>query len=115
MALNRDAGEVVFEVQAAAPTAPKTGTPSKTQAFSGAPLAIKTAAGRELLVQGESTGGPLRTRSWIGRFDIKTGDLARGTFTIPAPGEPRHPNCDDNPHAWRIRGPHVRDTARYGP
>src|SRR5579871_2031986 len=54
IALNRDTGEVVWEVQAAAPTDPKTGTPSKTQGFSGAPLTIKTAAGRELVVQGES-------------------------------------------------------------
>ena len=41
IALNRDTGEVAWEVQAAAPMDPKTGTPSKTQAFSGAPLAIK--------------------------------------------------------------------------
>src|SRR5215475_10034460 len=73
IALNRDTGEVVWEVQAAAPMDPRTGTPSKTQAFSGAPLTVKTAGGRDLLVQGESTGGSLGTRSWIGGFDIKTG------------------------------------------
>ena len=41
IALDRDNGEVAWEIQAAAPMDPKTGTPSKTQAFSGAPLAIK--------------------------------------------------------------------------
>jgi glucose dehydrogenase len=43
IALNRDSGEVAWEIQASAPTDPKTGTPSRTQAFSGAPLTIKTA------------------------------------------------------------------------
>src|ERR1700730_17651361 len=75
IALNRDSGEVVWEVQAAAPMDPKTGTPSKTQAFSGAPLTIKTAGGRELVVQGESTGGSLGTRSWVGAFEADTGKL----------------------------------------
>ena len=55
IAINKDSGEVAWEVNAAAPTDPATGTPSpKTQGFTGAPLAIKTkrrqgarAAGRE--------------------------------------------------------------------
>src|SRR5260370_2096168 len=115
IALNRDTGEVVWEVQAAAPTDPKTGTPSKSQAFSGAPLAIKTAAGRELLVQGESTGGSLGTRSWIGGFDIKTGELAWRTFTIPAPGEPGSETWKDTHNAWRIGGASVWQTASYDP
>src|SRR5713226_2897414 len=83
IALNRDSGEVVWEVQAAAQTDPKTGTPSKTQAFSAPPVTIKTAAGRELVIQGESTGGSLGTRSWIGAFEISTGQLVWRTFTIP--------------------------------
>ncbi len=38
MALNRDSGELVWEVNAAAPTDPVTGTPSpKTQGFTGGP------------------------------------------------------------------------------
>src|SRR5216684_808958 len=85
IALNRDTGEVVWEVQAAAPTDPKTGTPSKTQAFSGAPLAIKT------------------------------GELAWRTFTIPAPGEPGSETWKDNHNAWRIGGASVWQTASYDP
>ena len=115
IALNRDSGEVVWEVQAAAPMDPKTGTPSKTQAFSGAPLTIKTAGGRELVVQGESTGGSLGTRSWVGGFDIKTGELAWRTFTIPAPGEPGSETWKDNHNAWRIGGASVWQTASYDP
>jgi len=86
IALNADSGEVVWEVNAAAPTDPATGTPSpKTQGFTGAPLTIKTRGGKELVLQGESTGGQLGTRSWIGAWDVNTGQLAWRTFTIPAP------------------------------
>src|SRR5450432_1679788 len=52
IALNRDSGELVWEVNAAAPTDPATGTPSaKTQGFTGALLAIKTRGGKELVLQ----------------------------------------------------------------
>jgi alcohol dehydrogenase (cytochrome c) len=115
IALNRDSGEVVWEVNAAAPMDPKTGTPSKTQAFSGAPLTIRTAGGRELVVQGESTGGSMGTRSWVGGFDVKTGALAWRTFTIPAPGEPGSETWKDNHNAWRIGGASVWQTASYDP
>ena len=63
IALDRDSGQVVWETQATAPTDPATGTPSpKTQTFTAAPLAIRTAGGKELVVQGESSGGQLGTR-----------------------------------------------------
>jgi alcohol dehydrogenase (cytochrome c) len=115
IALNRDTGEVVWEVQAAAPQDPATGTPSKTQGFSGAPLTIRTAGGRDLLVQGESTGGSVGTRSWIGAFDTATGALAWRTFTVPAPGEPGSETWKDNHNAWRIGGASVWQTASYDP
>ena len=115
IALNRDNGEVLWEINAMAPMDPNTGTPSKTQAFSGAPLTIKTKGGRELVVQGESTGGSLGTRSWIGGFDVKTGALAWRTFTIPAPGEPGSETWKDNHNAWRIGGAGVWQTASYDP
>src|SRR5262249_23437677 len=89
IALNKDNGEVVWEVDAKAPTDPATGTPSpKTQSITGAPLAVKTKSGRELIVQGESSGGQLGTRSWVAAWDAKTGALVWRQFTIPAPGEP---------------------------
>src|SRR5215470_17206062 len=47
IALNRDTGEVVWEVQGSAPQDPATGTPSKVQGFSAAPLTVKTRGGRE--------------------------------------------------------------------
>src|SRR6266568_8538046 len=63
IALNRDSGEVVWEVNAAAPTDPATGTPSKVQGFSGAPLTVRTRTGKELVLVGESTGGSMGTSS----------------------------------------------------
>src|SRR6059058_275828 len=116
IAINRDSGEVAWEVNAAAPTDPATGTPSpKTQTFTAAPLAIKTAGGKELVVQGESTGGQLGTRSWVGAWDANTGNLAWRTFTIPAPGEPGSETWKDNHNAWRVGGGGVWQTGSYDP
>src|SRR5438094_3559764 len=111
IALNRDSGDVVWEVNAAAPTDPATGTPSKVQGFSGAPLTVKTRAGRELVLVGESTGGSMGTRSWAGAFDANTGALVWRTFTIPAPGEPGSETWKDKHNAWRIGGASVWQTA----
>src|SRR5215475_12018702 len=117
IALKKDSGEVAWEINAAAPTDPTTGTPSaKTQGFTGAPIAIKTKGGKELLIQGESTGGQLGTRSWVGAFDIADGKLAWRTFTIPAPGEPGSETWKDNHNAWRVGGGGgVWQSASYDP
>jgi alcohol dehydrogenase (cytochrome c) len=116
IALNRDSGEVIWEVDAKAPTDPLTGTPSaKTQGFTAAPLTVKTRGGKELVLQGESTGGQLGTRSWIGAWDVNDGKLAWRTFTIPAPGEPGSETWKDNHNAWRVGGGGVWQTASYDP
>jgi len=116
IALNRDSGEVIWEVDAKAPTDPATGTPSPTtQGFTGAPVVIKTRAGRELVLQGESTGGQLGTRSWVGAWDVNDGKLAWRTFTIPAPGEPGSETWKDNHNAWRVGGGGVWQSASYDP
>jgi len=116
IALNRDSGEVVWEVQGAAPTDPATGTPSpKSQGFSAAPLTVKTRGGKELVLAGESTGGSQGTRSWVGAWDVNTGQLVWRTFTIPAPGEPGSETWKDNHNAWRIGGAGVWQTASYDP
>ena len=116
IAVNRDSGEVAWEVNAAAPTDPATGTPSpKTQGFTAAPLTLKTRGGKELVLQGESTGGQLGTRSWVGAWDVNSGQLAWRTFTIPAPGEPGSETWKDNHNAWRVGGGGVWQTASYDP
>ncbi len=116
IAVNRDSGEVVWEVNAAAPTDPATGTPApKTQGFTAAPLTIKTRGGKEFVLQGESTGGQLGTRSWIGAWDVNSGQLAWRTFTVPAPGEPGSETWKDKHNAWRVGGGGVWQTASYDP
>jgi alcohol dehydrogenase (cytochrome c) len=115
IALDRDSGEVIWETQGAAPTDPVTGTPSKVQGFSGAPLAVKTRGGKELVLVGESTGGSMGTRSWVGAWDVNTGQLAWRTFTIPAPGEPGSETWKDNHNAWRIGGASVWQTGSFDP
>jgi alcohol dehydrogenase (cytochrome c) len=116
IALDRESGKVLWETNAIAPTDPATGTPSaKTQGLTGAPLAIKTRGGKELVLQGESTGGQLGTRSWVGAFDANTGALVWRTFTIPAPGEPGSETWKDKHNAWRVGGGGVWQTASYDP
>jgi alcohol dehydrogenase (cytochrome c) len=116
IAVNRDSGELIWEVDAKAPTDPATGTPSpKTHGFTGAPIVIKTRAGKELVLQGESTGGQLGTRSWVGAWDVNDGKLAWRTFTIPAPGEPGSETWKDNHNAWRVGGGGVWQSASYDP
>jgi alcohol dehydrogenase (cytochrome c) len=115
IALNRDSGEVIWEVQGAAPPDPATGTPSKVQGFSAAPLTLKTRGGKELVLAGESTGGSMGTRSWVGAWDVNTGELRWHTFTIPAPGEPGSETWKDNHSAWRIGGASVWQTASFDP
>jgi alcohol dehydrogenase (cytochrome c) len=115
IALDRDSGEVIWETQGAAPTDPATGTPSKVQGFSGAPLTVKTRGGKELVLVGESTGGSMGTRSWVGAWDVNTGQLAWRTFTIPAPGEPGSETWKDSHNAWRIGGASVWQTGSYDP
>jgi alcohol dehydrogenase (cytochrome c) len=115
IALDKENGQVVWEVNGAAPTDPATGTPSKVQGFSGSPLAIKTRGGKELLLVGESTGGSMGTRSWLGAFDLNTGALVWRTFTIPGPGEPGHETWKDNHNAWRIGGASIWQTGSFDP
>jgi len=84
-------------------------------ANSCAPITIKTRGGKELILQGESTGGQLGTRSWIGAWDVNSGQLAWRTFTIPAPGEPGSETWKDNHNAWRVGGGGVWQTGSYDP
>jgi len=64
---------------------------------------------------GESTGGSMGTRSWVGAFDANTGALVWRTFTIPAPGEPGSETWKDKHNAWRIGGASVWQTASFDP
>lgn len=114
--VNAATGEVVWEVQAAAAPDPTYGTPSPdTQGFTTEPLAVMTAGGLKLVVQGELTGGQSGTISWVGAWDQGTGDLAWRTFTIPFPGEPGHETWADDHQAWRTGGAGVWSHGTFDP
>ncbi len=113
--LNANTGEVVWDVQAAAPAHPDYGTPSNTQGFTTEPTVLRTAAGRDLVIQGESTGGQSGTISWVGGFDAGTGELAWRFFTVPFPGEPGHETWADDHQAWRTGGAGVWSHGTFDP
>src|SRR4030095_13737652 len=116
IAVNRDSGELAWEVEEAGPTDPGPGTPPpKTQGFTAAPLTLKTRGGKELILQGESTGGQLGTRSWVGAWDVNTGQLAWRRVPLPAHGEPGSETWKDKHNAWRIGGGGLTHTASYHP
>ncbi len=117
IALNRDSGEVVWEVNAAAPT-----DPVDRHAVSENPgLHGCSADDQDPRRQGtrrcraRARGGQLGTRSWVGAWDVNNGNLAWRTFTIPAPGEPGSETWKDKHNAWRIGGGGVWQTASYDP
>ncbi|MGD9739812.1 MAG: hypothetical protein AB7O56_10830 [Bauldia sp.] len=114
--INSETGEVVWEVVATAPTHPEYGTPSPdTQGFTTEPIALVSAAGRSLVIQGESTGGQSGTISWVGAWDAGTGELAWRFFTVPFPGEPGHETWEDDHQAWRTGGAGVWSHATFDP
>ena len=114
--LNAESGEVIWEVQAAAPPHPEYGTPSPTtQGFTAAPTTLRTAGGRELVLQGESTGGQRGTISWVGAWDIETGELAWRWYAIPFPGEPGHETWADDHGAWRTGGGGLWQSPAFDP
>ena len=98
IAINKDSGEVIWEVNAAAPTDPATGTPApKTQGFTGAPGVVKTKGGKELVLQGELTGGQLGTRSWIGAWDVNDRQARLAHVHRPGPRRARLRDLEGQP------------------
>lgn len=114
--INTESGEAVWEVDATAPPDPQYGTPSPdTQGFTAAPTVLHTKGGRDLVLQGESTGGQRGTISWVGAFDFETGELAWRFFTIPFPGQPGHETWADDHEAWRTGGAGVWQSPAFDP
>ena len=88
----------IWEVDAKAPTDPRPVRRRRARrALRRRRSTIRTAGGKELMLQGESTGGQLGTRSWVGALDVDNGKLAWRTFTIPAPGEPGSETLEGQP------------------
>ena len=56
------------------------------------------------MLAGESTGGSMGTRSWIGAWDVNTGAPGVAHLHDPGPGRARPETWKDNHNAWRIGG-----------
>jgi alcohol dehydrogenase (cytochrome c) len=113
-AINRDSGEPVWQADLVAPPDPATGSPSpETQRFTAAPTALVTAAGRKLILQGESSGGSQGTRSHITATDAVTGEFVWRFFPVPGPGEFGHETWKNN--AWITGGGGVWSTPMFDP
>jgi len=114
--VDADTGEVVWEVVATAPTDPTYGTPSPdTQGFTTEPIALHSAAGKNVVIQGESTGGQQGTISYVAAWDADNGDFMWRWYAIPFPGEPGHETWEDDHEAWRTGGGGVWSHPTFDP
>jgi alcohol dehydrogenase (cytochrome c) len=114
--VNSASGEVVFDVVGTAPMDPQYGTPSPdTQGYTTEPIVIHTAGGRDLMIQGESTGGQSGTISYVVAADAATGEIVWRRFTVPFPGEPGHETWEDDHDAWKTGGAGVWSHGTYDP
>ena len=114
IAIKKDSGEPLVEVNAAAPTDPVTGTPSPRTQGSRA-----RCCGQDGRRQGTDHPGRehrrLARHPQLGRrLEVGTGKLAWRTFTIPAPGE-RDRDVEGQSQCLARRRGGVRQTASYDP
>jgi alcohol dehydrogenase (cytochrome c) len=101
--VDRDSGEAVYDVNIQAPTNATYGTPSPvSQTVSAAPMTYRSASGRELVFQGESSGGSRGTISWCSAWDAETGEMAWRWYSVPFPGEFGHDTWKNE--NWRTGG-----------
>ena len=101
LALDKDSGKKVWEVQVS--------DPGNAEVFTGAPLIVK-----DMVVTGMA-GAEFGVRGWIEALDLKTGDRRWRTYTIPGPGEPGHESWKDNHGAWKTGGGTTWVTGSYDP
>lgn len=84
IAISKDSGEVVWEVNG---TEPKGGRNADeylpTRKFRGAISTLQTAGGQDTVIVGAGGAGV----GWVGAFDANTGENLWRTYTIPGPGE----------------------------
>jgi alcohol dehydrogenase (cytochrome c) len=114
--LNADTGEVVWETVATAQPVDPYGTPSPdTQGFTTEPIVVHTAAGNNMVIQGESTGGQQGTISYVVAANADTGELTWRWYSIPFPGEPGHETWEDDWDAWKTGGGGVWSHATFDP
>jgi len=99
MSIDKETGELNWEKQRA--------DKARAESFTGAPLIIGDTA-----VYGPA-GGEYGIRGWLEAIDLKTGDVAWRTYTVPGPGEPGNDTWQGN--AWETGGASIWQTGSYDP
>ena len=98
VALDKDSGQVVWQV--------KTADNELMESHTGAPLVFKNFALNGV------TGAEMGIRGHIDAVDIRTGNIAWTTYTIPAKGEPGNETWADPYNAWMTGGGSDRKSTR---
>ena len=104
LAMDRDDGEILWDVEVAGVT-----EFGRRERFLTAPL---VADGKVLVQNGAGDGG---TRGWVAALDVNTGEELWRWYTVPAPGEPGSETWKDDHNAWKTGGGGVWQTGSYDP
>jgi alcohol dehydrogenase (cytochrome c) len=108
VAVDRDSGEFIFDVQIARVEHPgHSGVNLEEESFTAAPLA---AEGRILV---GNSAGDSGTRGWLSAVDATTGEALWRTYSVPGPGEPGHETWADDHGAWKTGGASFWTTGSY--
>ena len=104
LAIDRDDGEILWDVEVAGVT-----EFGRRERFLTAPI---VADGKVLVQNGAGDGG---TRGWVAALDVNTGEELWRWYTVPAPGEPGSETWKDDHNAWKTGGGGVWQTGSYDP
>ena len=104
IAIDRDDGEIIWDVEIAGVT-----EFGRRERFLTAPL---VADGKVLVQNGAGDGG---TRGWVAALDVETGEELWRWYTVPEPGQPGSDTWKDDHNAWKTGGGGVWQTGSYDP
>ena len=104
IAIDRDDGEIIWDVEIAGVT-----EFGRRERFLTAPL---VADGKVLVQNGAGDGG---TRGWVAALDVETGEELWRWYTVPEPGQPGSETWKDDHNAWKTGGGGVWQTGSYDP
>ena len=99
--INKDTGEMVWEVKLAEPAIAET--------ITVAPLVVK-----DLAITGVS-GAEYGIRGWLAAVDLNTGKEVWRRYTVPGPGEAGFETWTDSHDAWLTGGGSTWQTGSYDP
>ncbi len=100
VAIDRDSGEFIWDIQAARVPHPKAQTElgMMAETFTAAPIAVN-----DMIIVANS-GGDAGSRGWVSARDAATGDERWRFYVIPGPGEAGHETWKDENGAWMTGG-----------